>query len=169
MLVACRLAGLSALGTHYAGVVTLRQSGATSSGKSARLDSVSSGATSEDQAQNVVRLRLGYSGEIPGFFHRSPQHRLDLRPRLVERPLRLPTAAEGEIIRDKLGIGKKRVLSDAELERLKAMGAEHGFRPRQSAVDGVLPTVEDDPGNPPAPDSHPKGEGDANDAEDGET
>ena len=35
---------------------------------------------------------------------------------------RLPTAAESEIIRDKLGIRKKREISDDERERLRAIG-----------------------------------------------
>jgi hypothetical protein len=43
---------------------------------------------------------------------------------------RLPTAAEAEIIRDKLGIPKKREISDVERERLRALSAEHGFAKR---------------------------------------
>jgi hypothetical protein len=38
MLVACRLAGLSALETHYAGSVALRQSGAMTAARVVRTD-----------------------------------------------------------------------------------------------------------------------------------
>jgi len=40
--------------------------------------------------------------------------------------IRLPTPAEGAIIRDKLGIRKKRDISDIERERLASMGNRFG-------------------------------------------
>jgi hypothetical protein len=41
---------------------------------------------------------------------------------------RLPAPEEAEIIRDKLHIAKKREVSAGELERLRAMSLEHGFK-----------------------------------------
>jgi hypothetical protein len=48
---------------------------------------------------------------------------------------RLPTEIEAALIRDKLGVPKKREIGEAEFERLRAMGAEHGFAKR-ATVEG---------------------------------
>jgi hypothetical protein len=45
---------------------------------------------------------------------------------------RLPTPEEAAIIRDKLGVPKKREVSDAERERLRVMAAQHGFASRST-------------------------------------
>jgi hypothetical protein len=70
---------------------------------------------------------------------------------------RLPTAAEAEIIRDKLRITKKREISDAELERLRALSEAH--RPRRDVVadeiSGEKPASDD-----PAGGMEPRGPGD---------
>ena len=66
---------------------------------------------------------------------------------------RLATAAEGETIRAKLMIAKKREVSEAELERLRSLG----FRPH-SADDGsaLKPASDDGDGpHPPAPGERP--------------
>jgi hypothetical protein len=60
---------------------------------------------------------------------------------------RLPTAAEAEIIRDKLGIAKKREVSAAERERLLAMSSQYRF----AAQRDVVGTPDGAPGSPSAP------------------
>jgi hypothetical protein len=55
---------------------------------------------------------------------------------------RLPTEMEAALIRDKLGIPKKREIGEAELERLRAMGAEYGLPTgphRDYEVDHLIP------------------------------
>jgi hypothetical protein len=47
------------------------------------------------------------------------------------RLARLPTVAEAEIIRDKLGIRKKKELSEDHLKALRAAGSTHAFQPRR--------------------------------------
>jgi hypothetical protein len=60
---------------------------------------------------------------------------------------RLPTPEEAEIIRDKLGVAKKREMSDAELERLKSMGRRFKRRPSdvvgEEAAAGAAPDDSD--------------------------
>ena len=46
----------------------------------------------------------------------------------------LPTAEEAEVIRDKLRIPKNRAMGEAELERLRALSAKHGFVRREHIV-----------------------------------
>jgi hypothetical protein len=52
---------------------------------------------------------------------------------------RLPTADEAAIIRDKLGIPKKREISDAEAERLQAMGFSRSHVERAAVSPEVAP------------------------------
>jgi len=47
------------------------------------------------------------------------------------RLTRLPTPAEAEIIRDKLGIRKKKELSEDHLKALRDAGSTHAFQPRR--------------------------------------
>jgi hypothetical protein len=56
----------------------------------------------------------------------------------------LPTPAEAELLRQYVGIAKKREMSEAELERLKAMG--HRFQKRDGVeeADQAEPSASDD-------------------------
>jgi hypothetical protein len=45
---------------------------------------------------------------------------------------RLPTESEAAIIRAKLGIAKKRQVTEAELERLRRHAVENAFKPQES-------------------------------------
>jgi hypothetical protein len=58
---------------------------------------------------------------------------------------RLPSAGEAEIIRLKLGIAKKREMSEAELERLRSMGRPFEKRPAFVGGKTAAGTASDDP------------------------